>query len=117
MPTEEPSGGYYTKYNPANDRNFLDRWARSPYPAWANSALCLTAFQLALRKVPGLPYPLYSFGFAVPFALAGYASHIHDYEIGAGVCTAWSLSWALVHSYKAVRSRQWQSLTILGLIS
>ncbi|KAJ1987918.1 hypothetical protein H4R33_002646 [Dimargaris cristalligena] len=108
---------YYTKYNPANDRNVFDALARSPYLAWTNSAACLTAATLAARRVPGLPAPAYAFGFSVAFGLAGYATYLKDYENGGGTATAWTLSWLLLHGAKAVRSRQWQSLAIMGTIT
>ncbi|KAJ1656590.1 hypothetical protein IWQ61_003853 [Dispira simplex] len=116
MADQDPTLEYYGKYSPSNDRSPLDRWARSPYLSWANALACLASAQMAIRQVPGFPAPVYSLGFAAAFGLAGYVTHQRDYENGAGSATAWSLTWLALNTSRAWRTKQWQALTVLGIV-
>lgn len=95
----------------------IDKKAESPYPILALSVLNLATVPVSFRKAPGLPHPLISIGFSFIFAGAGYVINTGDTDNGAGIATAWSLSWAFLHAKKAVLSRKPLPIALLGAVT
>ncbi|KAG1495229.1 hypothetical protein G6F52_013064 [Rhizopus delemar] len=77
----------------------------------------LATVPASFRKAPGLPNPLISLGFSFIFAGAGYVVNTGDTDNGAGIATAWSLSWAFLHAKKAILSRKPLPIALLGAVT
>ncbi|KAI8888706.1 hypothetical protein K501DRAFT_320673 [Backusella circina FSU 941] len=77
---------------------WIDKQAESPLPIWALSGLSLAMLPLAVKKSPGIPSMFQTMAFSAIFAGAGYVTHVGDSENGAGIATAWCLSWAFLNA-------------------
>ncbi|KAM3582464.1 hypothetical protein VKS41_005108 [Umbelopsis sp. WA50703] len=84
----------------------LDVAAESPYPAWAMSALSVAAIPAALAKKPGMPSFFQCAAFSAIFGGAGYVTNAGDSENGAGIATAWCLTWGFLNFRSAIQSRK-----------
>ncbi|GAB5585893.1 hypothetical protein Unana1_00793 [Umbelopsis nana] len=84
----------------------IDKLADSPYPAWALSALSAAAIPSALAKAPGVPSFFQCAAFSAIFGGAGYVSHVGDPENGAGIATAWCLSWSFLNIRSALQAKR-----------
>ncbi|ORZ01580.1 hypothetical protein BCR43DRAFT_487153 [Syncephalastrum racemosum] len=84
--------------------SWVDKQAETPYPIWAFSALSLATIPLAVKKLPGMPSMMQSVAFGAIFAGAGYVTNVGDADNGAGIATAWCLSWAFLNARRAVMS-------------
>ncbi|RUS21351.1 hypothetical protein BC937DRAFT_92940 [Endogone sp. FLAS-F59071] len=108
----------------------INKFANSPYPAWALSALCVATIPAAFKAVPGVPSYIQSIAFGTIFAGSGYANiyiyiylcalpHVFtrnhpstpryvtstgDVDNGAGITTAWTLTWSFLNLRPAVTS-------------
>ncbi|KAI8371375.1 altered inheritance of mitochondria protein 19 [Radiomyces spectabilis] len=83
---------------------WIDKQANSPFPIWALSAASFATVPMAVKNLPGMPSLLQSMAFGCIFAGAGYVTNVGDPENGAGIATAWCLSWAFLNARKAIRS-------------
>ncbi|KAI8338236.1 hypothetical protein BC941DRAFT_425001 [Chlamydoabsidia padenii] len=84
--------------------NFLDKQANSPYYIWGLSALSLATLPLSARKTPGMPSVIQSLVFSAIYGGAGYVTFVGDSENGAGIATAWCLSWSFLNARTALQS-------------
>ncbi|KAI9027157.1 altered inheritance of mitochondria protein 19 [Phycomyces nitens] len=84
--------------------SWIDKQANSPLPIWALSGLTFAAVPMAVKKVPGVPSLLQSMAFGAIFAGAGYVTNTGDADNGAGIATAWCLSWSFLNAKRAVLS-------------
>ncbi|KAI7863593.1 altered inheritance of mitochondria protein 19 [Spinellus fusiger] len=85
---------------------WIDRQANSPFPIWGMSALSFATLPLSVKGAPGMPSVLQSLAFGGIFAGAGYVSHTGDVDNGAGIATAWCLSWAFLNAKSAILSKR-----------
>ncbi|KAI8080058.1 uncharacterized protein BX664DRAFT_342201 [Halteromyces radiatus] len=83
---------------------FLDHQANTPTSIWGLSALSLATLPLSARKAPGMPSVIQSLLFTAIYGGAGYVTHVGDSENGAGIATAWCLSWSFLNAKKAILS-------------
>ncbi|KAI9274760.1 altered inheritance of mitochondria protein 19 [Phascolomyces articulosus] len=95
---------------------WIDQQANSPYPIWALSALSFASIPLAAKRLPGIPSILQSFAFGGIFAGAGYVTHVGDAENGAGIATAWCLSWSFLNAKRAITSMKPVPLVLLSTV-
>ncbi|CAO3672419.1 unnamed protein product [Umbelopsis ramanniana] len=84
----------------------LDKLADSPYPAWALAALSAVAIPAAVAKKPGVPSFFQCTAFSAIFGGAGYVSHVGDPENGAGIATAWCLTWSFLNLRSALKAKK-----------
>ncbi|CAO3665192.1 unnamed protein product [Umbelopsis vinacea] len=68
--------------------------------------LAAAAIPAALAKKPGVPSFFQNAAFAAIFGGAGYVSHVGDPENGAGIATAWCLSWSFLNIQSALKSKR-----------
>ncbi|KAK9729287.1 hypothetical protein K7432_000435 [Basidiobolus ranarum] len=61
---------------------------------------------LSLRRLPGVPSFIQTPSFAAIFGGAGYVTSCGDYENGAGIATAWSITYLVLNVNKAIRSKR-----------
>ncbi|KAF7727253.1 hypothetical protein EC973_007866 [Apophysomyces ossiformis] len=83
---------------------WIDRQANSPLPMWGLSALSFATVPASVKKMPGMPSLFQSMAFGVIFAGAGYVTYTGDTDNGAGIATAWGLSWSFLNARKAITS-------------
>ncbi|KAI8064597.1 hypothetical protein BC940DRAFT_242244 [Gongronella butleri] len=83
---------------------WLDKQAESPASIWALAALNTAVLPIAAKSVPGMPSVVQSIAFTAVYGGAGYVSHVGDSENGAGIATAWCLSWSFLNARRAVTS-------------
>ncbi|KAL1927020.1 hypothetical protein VTP01DRAFT_5350 [Rhizomucor pusillus] len=93
---------------------WLDRQANTPYPIWAMSALSFAAVPFAVKKVPGVPSMVSNMIFGAIFAGAGYVTHVGDAENGAGISTAWCMSWSFLFGRRALTSMKPMPLLLVA---
>ncbi|KAI9313695.1 altered inheritance of mitochondria protein 19 [Dichotomocladium elegans] len=96
---------------------WIDRQANSPYPIWALSALSFSTIPFAVKKMAGVPSMLQSMAFGAIFAGAGYVTHVGDTENGAGIATAWCLSWTFLNARRAITSMKPIPLALFAAVS
>ncbi|CDH52154.1 hypothetical protein RO3G_10011 [Lichtheimia corymbifera JMRC:FSU:9682] len=82
----------------------VDKLAQSPYPIWSLSALTCASLPYSVKKIPGMPSMFQTMAFTAIFAGAGYVTHVGDAENGAGIATAWCLSWSFLNARRAITS-------------
>ncbi|KAI7848427.1 altered inheritance of mitochondria protein 19 [Circinella umbellata] len=97
-------------------KTWIDKQANSPYPIWALSALSFATIPLATKRLPGMPSLLQSFAFGGIFAGAGYVTHVGDAENGAGIATAWCLSWTFLNAKRTIMSMKPVPLVLLSTV-
>ncbi|CAG8532840.1 8368_t:CDS:2 [Paraglomus occultum] len=90
----------------ANRDSFYSVLAKTPYSAWAMSALCFASTPAAMMKFTGVPSLLELSAFGFIFAGAGYITSTGDITNGSGTTTAWSLSYMLFNMSRAVKSKK-----------
>ncbi|ORX43580.1 hypothetical protein DM01DRAFT_1387111 [Hesseltinella vesiculosa] len=83
---------------------WLDHQADSPMTVWGLSAFNLAVLPLAAKSVPGMPSVIQSIVFSAIYGGAGYVSYVGDSENGAGIATAWCLSWSFLNARRAIQS-------------
>lgn len=96
---------------------WIDTQAESPYPIWALSAATLAVLPLAVRKSPGVPSMFQSMAFSGIFAGAGYVTNAGDSENGAGIATAWCLSWTFLNAKTALKSMRPVPIALLTAVT
>ncbi|KAI9306363.1 hypothetical protein BJ944DRAFT_160028 [Cunninghamella echinulata] len=84
--------------------SWLDKQANSPLTVWSLSALSLATLPLAAKKAPGIPSIFQAIAFSAIYGGAGYVTYVGDSENGAGIATAWSLSWSFLNAKSAIKS-------------
>ncbi|ORZ07099.1 hypothetical protein BCR42DRAFT_360633, partial [Absidia repens] len=82
----------------------IDKQANSPLSIWSLSALSLATVPLSARKAPGMPSVIQSLLFSAIYGGAGYVTFVGDHENGAGIATAWCLSWSFLNARTALQS-------------
>ncbi|CAG8604602.1 1839_t:CDS:2 [Paraglomus brasilianum] len=95
-----------SKATQSNKESFYSVLAKTPYPAWAMSALCFASTPAAMMKLTGIPSLLELSAFGFIFAGAGYITSTGDITNGSGTTTAWSLSYTLFNMKRAVKSKK-----------
>ncbi|KAI9353139.1 altered inheritance of mitochondria protein 19 [Pilaira anomala] len=96
---------------------WIDKESESPYPIWALSAVSLAVLPLAVRKSPGVPSMFQTMTFASIFAGAGYVTNTGDSENGAGIATAWCLSWSFLNAKSAIQSMKPVPMALLAAVT
>ncbi|CAO3648098.1 unnamed protein product [Cunninghamella blakesleeana] len=94
--------------------SWLNQQANSPITVWGLSALSLATLPLAAKKVPGIPSIFQSIAFGAIYGGAGYVTYVGDSENGAGIATAWSLSWTFLNAKTALKSCKPIPLLMVG---
>ncbi|KAI9183860.1 hypothetical protein H9P43_002912 [Blastocladiella emersonii ATCC 22665] len=84
------------------------------FPAALTTALCLVSLPKSGVKYPGLPPYLQLAGFTTMFAVSTHAVKSGDTVNGPSMATAWSLTYLVANSWKAVRSRNLIPLSIVA---
>ncbi|GAA96110.1 uncharacterized protein L969DRAFT_43635 [Mixia osmundae IAM 14324] len=96
-------------------RRELERLGKSPYPAWITSGALFVGNGLTLLKHPGLPPFVQLSGFWLIFGFSGYAT-TKDWQNGAGISTAWSMSYLFLNAKRAVKSRGPAALALTSVM-
>jgi uncharacterized membrane protein (UPF0136 family) len=73
----------------------------SVIPAWCMSGLCAAMLPFNGRPALALPSTMQLLGFTTMFGIAGYAIQQGDPDNGAGIATAWSLTYLFLNARKA----------------
>ncbi|KAG2237954.1 hypothetical protein INT48_002515 [Thamnidium elegans] len=88
---------------------WIDKQSESPYPIWALSAACknlpIALLPLAVKKSPGVPSMFQTMAFA------------GDSENGAGIATAWCLSWSFLNAKSAIKSMRPVPIAFLAAVT
>ncbi|OZJ06002.1 hypothetical protein BZG36_01158 [Bifiguratus adelaidae] len=84
----------------------LDRLAETPYPAWVIAGLSALSIPKAIRREPGVPSYFQAVAFAAIWTGSGFIIRTGDVENGAGIATAWGLTWSFLNMRKALASKQ-----------
>ncbi|KAI8071927.1 hypothetical protein BDF21DRAFT_445568 [Thamnidium elegans] len=96
---------------------WIDKQSESPYPIWALSAASIALLPLAVKKSPGVPSMFQTMAFAGIFGGAGYVTNAGDSENGAGIATAWCLSWSFLNAKSAIKSMRPVPIAFLAAVT
>ncbi|GAA5816086.1 hypothetical protein MFLAVUS_009608 [Mucor flavus] len=96
---------------------WIDKQSETPYPIWALSAASIALLPLAVKKSPGVPSMFQTMAFAGIFGGAGYVTNAGDSENGAGIATAWCLSWSFLNAKSAIKSMRPVPMVFLAAVT
>ncbi|KAI8984024.1 hypothetical protein BDF20DRAFT_857605 [Mycotypha africana] len=103
--------------SPKTMSEWIDKQGELPYSIWGLSAASLATLPLSVKKYPGIPSLIQTIAFPAIFAGAGYVTNAGDSDNGAGIATAWCLSWSFLNAKNAWQSKRPIPLTLLGFVA